>query len=227
MSDAKGVEAVDRALQILDCFAPDTAELALADIARMSGLYKSTILRLLVSLERFGYIVRTEGGRYRLGPATWRLGATYRQSFDLSEIMRPELKILSDATGETASYYIREGDSRVCLYRAEPARAIRHSITEGASMPLHQGASGKVLRAFSGHADEGDPAITAAGHAVSLGERDAEVAAVSVPIRGAGGRLLGALAVSGLITRFGPDRLPALTAALTEAQQRLAEKIRS
>ncbi|MFW8635622.1 IclR family transcriptional regulator [Cribrihabitans pelagius] len=227
MAEAKGVEAVDRALQILECFTRDTPELALAEIAKATGFYKSTILRMAVSLEKFGYLVRGDSGRFRLGPAAWRLGSAYRQSFDLSEILRPELKLLSDATGETASYYVREGEARVCLYRSEPVRAIRHSITEGASMPLELGASGKVLRAFSGRAEEADAQIQAEGYAVSRGERDPEVAAVSVPVMTAQGRLLGALAVSGLITRFGDDRLPALAGALKDSQHRLAGKIGS
>ncbi|MEQ9258374.1 MAG: IclR family transcriptional regulator [Roseovarius sp.] len=225
MAEAKGVEAVDRALRILECFAPDRPELALADLANATGFYKSTILRLAVSLENAGYLVRGASGRFRLGPTTWRLGSAYRQSFDLSEILRPELKLLSDATGETASYYIREGDVRVCLYRSEPARAIRHYIVEGASMPLDLGASGKVLRAFSGNEAEADPQIVAQGHAVSRGERDPEVAAIAVPVCSARGRLLGALAVSGLITRFGEDRVPALLEALEKSRGRLAEKI--
>ena len=227
MAEAKGVKAVDRALRILDCFSPDRLELTLAEIARETEYYKSTILRLAVSLESFGFVVRSESGKFRLGPTTWRLGSTYRQSFDLSEILRPELKLLSDATGETASYYIREGDSRICLYRSEPARAIRHYITEGASMSLDQGASGKVLRAFSGVKDEADPQIQTNGYAVSHGERDPEVAAVSIPIRTAQGQLLGALAVSGLITRFNEDRIPDLLNALKDCRDRLFGKITS
>ena len=69
--------------------------------------------------------------------------------FDLSNVLRPELKALCEETNETASFYIREGDNRICLYRVEPSRSIRHSIVEGASMPLKKGASGKILSAFS------------------------------------------------------------------------------
>lgn len=225
MSEAKGVDAVDRALQILGCFAPDKPDLSLADIAKATGLYKSTILRLAVSLDKFGFMLRDENGRFRLGPAIWRLGSAYRQAFDLSTILRPELEHLSNSTGETASYYIRDGNSRVCLYRSEPMRAIRHSIAEGTIMPLAQGASGKILRAFSGLEGEALPRITKNGFAISLGERDPEVAAVAVPIRATGGALLGALAISGLISRFSTDRILALLAALQETQQRLANKI--
>lgn len=225
MAEAKGVEAVERALQILDCFDTDTAEVSLADLSQRTGFYKSTILRLAVSLQRFGYIIRGDNGRFRLGPATWRLGAIYRRGFDLADIVRPELKTLSDTTGETASFYIREGNERVCLFRSEPARAIRHAIDEGTKMPLDRGASGRVLQAFSDKNADQSAQIVQDGYALSLGERDADVAAYAVPLIAKSGRLVGALSVSGLITRFTAQTAPTLLAALTESQQRLAAQM--
>ena len=71
------VEAVDRALSILDAFHEGADELSLAALARATGLYKSTILRLLATLEGRGYVLRTQAGRYRLGAAVWRLGSLY------------------------------------------------------------------------------------------------------------------------------------------------------
>ncbi len=225
MTEPKGVEAVDRALKILECFTPEAPELSLAELANRTGYYKSTLLRLCVSLERFGYVIRGGDGKFRLGPAAGRLGASYRQSFDLEGILRPQLKQLCSATGETASFYIREGSARICLYREEPARAIRHSITEGASMPLDRGASGRILLAFSAKDNSGFAAVRAAGHAVSIGERDSEVAAVSVPVIAASGRLAGALSVSGLITRFTPDRRGAMIEALNSCRRWLEGQI--
>lgn len=225
MSEGKGVDAVDRALAILGCFGPGRTVLTLSEIAATTGFYKSTILRLAVSLQAAGYVVRAEDGRFRLGPSAWRIGAAYRSSFTLSDVMRPEVKRLADLTNETASYYVREGHSRICLFRSEPVRSIRHSIIEGDRMPLDKGASGKVLSAF---ADDGFPQaeeIRACGYAVSLGERDPEVAAVAVPVMGAHNQLLGALSLSGLITRFTKEPIAEFVVALREAQSRLETKL--
>ena len=86
-------------------------------------------------------------------------------------------------------------------------------------MALDRGASGKVLLAFGG--TEGDRATIADGYALSLGEREAEVAALSVPIRRPDGQLVGALSVSGLITRFSETNRAQLLHALRESQSRL------
>ena len=120
------VEAVERALAVLDAFQADRTEMTLAEIAAATGFYKSTILRLAGSLERSGYLVRAENGVFRLGPAVWRLGSIYRAGFVLGEAVRPQLRRLVEATGETASFYVREGATRVCLFRQNSPHAARH-----------------------------------------------------------------------------------------------------
>ena len=92
------VEAVERALAVLDAFQADRTEMTLADIAAATGFYKSTILRLAGSLERSGYLVRAENGVFRLGPAERRLGSIYRAGFVLGEAVRPQLCRLVEAT---------------------------------------------------------------------------------------------------------------------------------
>src|SRR5205823_12297392 len=101
------------------------------------------------SLERFGYLVREANGVFRLGPALWRLGSIYRDRFDVGEAIRPELRRLVETTGETASFYIREGRSRVCLFRHNSPQSARHQLEEGAELPLNAGASAHVLMAYT------------------------------------------------------------------------------
>lgn len=217
------VEAVERALRILDAVGQAAAPASLAEVAARTGEYKSTILRIAGSLERFGYLVRQDDGRFRLGPSLWALGSRYRRGFDLADCVRPELRRLVDATQETASYYVREGDTRVCLFRVDSPRSMRHHLEEGARFPLDRGATGRVLSAFDGIGLD-DPAVQATrrrGHHTSLGERDPHIAAVAVPVLDRGGRLQGALAVSGLIVRFDDRSRRAALRQLREAAQRL------
>jgi DNA-binding IclR family transcriptional regulator len=217
-----GVEAVERALHLLEAFDDPARPLGLADLARRSGLAKSTTLRILASLIRCGFVVRIEDGRYRLGPSLWRLGALYRAGVTSEDTIRPILADLSEATGETASFYVRHDESRICLYRHEPRRPIRHAITEGAAMPLDGGASAIVLRAWQGRAPE-DDATRARGYAHSRGARDPEVAAIAVPVL-RGGTLLGALALSGPIARFEVDGTEDRVIALRRASEQIAKE---
>ena len=221
MSEEK-VEAVERALSILDAFREDEESLSLAALAEKTGFYKSTILRLAASLERFGYLVREPSGFYRLGPSLWRLGSLYRRSFDLGEHVRPELRRLVEATTETASFYIREGNERICLYRLNSPRPVRHHLDEGVRLPLERGAAGRVLLAFAGSRGEPYTSIRTARQYISLGERDPEVAAASVPVLDAAGHIRGALSVSALLSRFDEEAQVRALSALHECAGRLA-----
>lgn len=198
----RGVESLERAFRLLECFDGADEPLSLAELSRRSGFYKSTILRLIHSMERFGYLVRDADGGYRLGPTLWRLGSRYRQRFDLASLIRPALKDLVDRTGETASYYVREGNSRICLYRHNSPQAIHHHLVEGSRLDLRWGATGRILRAYSELATPEDTELRTLGYAVSLGERDPDIAAVAVAVLDSHGQCRGALAVSGLISRF-------------------------
>jgi DNA-binding IclR family transcriptional regulator len=197
------VEAVERALSILEAFVDNEPSLSLAAIARHTGFNPSTILRLSASLMRFGYLRRLSDGRYSLGPAPLQLGTLYRNSFNLSDYIRPALAALALATEETAAFYVRDGDQRICLFRHQAHTSIRHHIEEGARLPMGIGASAHVLAAFSESDDATNgAALRRQGHAVSLGERDPESAAIAAPVFGRDGRLMGALAIAAPLSRL-------------------------
>ncbi len=195
MSDQEGVAAVDRALSILNAVTEE--RVTLADLSKRTGLYKSTVLRLIKSLEKAGYVLRTADGMYRLGSKVLSLGALYQRHFRTSDIVPPVLERMAAELHEGASYYICENDQRVCLHRVESTRAIRDSVHTGDRLPLTVGAAGHVLRAFSGVRGAKLDEIRRQMFAASYGERDAETAAIAVPVLGTGNRLMGALSVSG------------------------------
>lgn len=217
MANTKGVEAVDRALRIVNLCLEADGGLTLAELSRRSGFYKSTILRLAGSLEDFGYVSRRSDGAFQPGATLIRMGRAAANAFDLAATVRPALKELSDHTRETASLYVKSGDMRECLFRHEPDRAIRHIVTEGMRLPLNTGASSHIINAWTGRTavppPDGAPAFS-----LSLGERDPEVAAMAVPVFDVDDVFLGALCVSGLISRFEPaEAQDRFLSALTQA----------
>lgn len=204
MPEKAGVEAVDRALTLMECCLQEKDGMTLAELSRRSGYYKSTILRLAVSLESFGYLRRCGDGRFVLGSGLARMANVAALRYDLGSIVRPVLEELAAQSRETASLYVRRNDLRECLFRHEPDRAIRHIVAEGALLPLTGGASSHIIHAWS---DRGldDAGGDLPDHAISLGERDPEVAALAMPVFDAAGRFFGAVSLSGLITRFAQE----------------------
>ncbi|WP_422037525.1 IclR family transcriptional regulator [Roseibium sp.] len=202
---ANRTESVERALSILSAFSTQKPTMTLAEIAEETGLHKSTILRLTNSMQIYGFIQRDDDGRYSVGPSVWRLGLIFRRDFTRREHVAPSLRILAEATGETASFYVRVGNERVCLYRENSPNLLRFHVEEGMRLKLSTGASGLVLRHFSGD-DVGDLGLFNRNGTVStVGQTNPNISSVSTPVFKSTGELAGALTVSGLATRFDED----------------------
>lgn len=220
-----GVAALERGLAVLEAFRQGKDVLSLAEIAEITGLYKSTILRLAASLLRHGYLHRLSDGRYRLGASVFSLGRIYQRSFDLRDVVVPALERLAARTGETASLYIRDGDSDVCLYRRESRRPVRDaSVAEGERFPIDGSACSMVLSAFSGQTGEAyDEVRRQVPLLARPSRRLSGVAAFVCPVFGVGDRLVGALLVSGPESRFTDDALPPLRSAVLDEAARLTQ----
>jgi len=198
-----GVAAVDRALAIVAAVAASPDPCTLQQLAEATTFYKSTILRLLGSLERAGYVIRLRQGSYALGAMAFRLGAAYERSNPLREIVLPVLRDLVEGGSESASFHVRQGnDKRICLFRVDSHHSTLDRIDAGDVLPLDRGAAGRILLAFDG---EKGPAFEALRHerfALSMGEREPGCAGMAVPVFGAEGLLQGALSLSGPAERF-------------------------
>lgn len=219
---AGGVEAVDRAFRILGAFRDGDMALSLHELSERTGFYKSTILRLAVSLERAGCLVRMPDKTYALGFEVMRLGSLYQRSFRLDRHVRPILRELVRETGESASFFHRDGPVRVCLFREDSNQPIRDHIREGDVLALDKGAAGHVLTAFSRTRDVAERRTLLANlPLVSQGERDTETAAISVPVFSGGIALAGALTISGPRTRFTPSQIAIMSPVLVAAGQEL------
>ena len=219
-----GVEAVERALRVLDSFKPGDAGLSLKEVADRSGVNKATILRLSVSLEKFGHITRDAEGLFHLGPSLWRLGSVFRQNLRMGPIVRPVLANMVNATGESASFYVQRGNSGVCLYRVNSHRLARDHVEEGDIIPLSIGSSGRVLDAYTIRQGKQATNIRKAGYYLSLGERDPDVAGLSAPVLGLEGELLGAVSLSGLRVRFSETVVEGYRTAVLDAVRQIRVK---
>jgi DNA-binding IclR family transcriptional regulator len=221
------VEAVERAIVLLQCFEEPGEALPLSLLAQRSGLYKSTILRLAGSLLHTGFLRRAEDGRYMLGPELRRLGALSRSKLTLEPLIRPALRRLTAITQETASFYVRDASERVCLYRENSPRSARHHLEEGTRHPLETGAAGAVL-VFYGDETSKDPQaveLRETGFFISRGGRDPDLSAVAMPVVNKHGELLGVLTVSGLISRFSGEHIEAARVLLRETVQALQPRL--
>ena len=219
----EGVIAVEKALALLDCFRPGEESLTLTALAQLSGYHKTTVYRLMNSLERMNYVIRRDNGVYTLGPRLLYLGKLYEQSFHLATIVQPELHALATATGESATWYVIEKDQRLCLFRAEPSEGLRETRLPGTFLPLDNSAIGKVLRCWGRKEPlfETQPELPL----FTSGIRDPHIASLSLPVFGEGDNMLAALALTGPASRLTEaKRDGGLGKLMKEAAHRLSLK---
>ncbi|MGE8673884.1 MAG: IclR family transcriptional regulator [Achromobacter kerstersii] len=221
----EGVIAVRRAMRILEAFGVEDSHLTLAELSRRTGCHRSTVLRLARTLAMDDYLAQRADGTWRLARAAGWLGACYQATFNVQEVVQPVLRELSASTGESATFYVREGNQRICMARVEGPKSIRHHVRVGASLPLTLGSPGRVLLAFSGEAGEPYESVRRAGYMMSLGERDAEVSSLSAPVYGMNWTLLGAMCISGPISRLTEQVLLGHKDAILAAASRLSRSM--
>lgn len=223
--EASSVIAVVRALRLLEAFGMDDAQLSLAELSRRTGLHKTTALRMARTMAAENYLVQREDGNWRLGRAVGWLGACYQATFDVHEVVEPVLRELSAKTGESTSFYVREGNQRTCLARVNGPRTIRHTVRVGVGFPLDLGAPGRVILAYGGEAGEPYESIRQSGYAMSLGERDPEVSSVAAPVFGLQWRLLGSICISGPTSRLSKKKLLELAKIVMQTANQLSYAI--
>lgn len=214
-----GVQAVERALSLLEAFRMDDAALTLAELAERTGMHKSTLLRLAETLLRRHYLERLEDGRYRVGASAFRLGAVYSNSQVPGDALRPQMRLLTSIVNESVGFYVVDGEQRVCLHRINVDRPLGYRMRVGDTYPLPEAATGRVLAAFRGAAGSAYDTIRARGSWAAAGERDPDLASVSAPVFGVGQALIGALTVGGPRRRIDEAR-DAIEMALRAAAAR-------
>jgi DNA-binding IclR family transcriptional regulator len=246
----RSVVTIERAADVLFLFAEhDQPTLGVTEISKALGISKAVVHRILSSLrERDLVVADLESRRYALGPAVLGLAAAYRERLDIRMLALETMHRLSDATQETATLSIRNGDARVYVDQVNPDREVRMTVQVGRPFPLHAGSSSKAFLANLPEAEREsylersalDPLtsntitdvavlrreldqIRAQGFAVSMGERQADAASVASPILDSDGPVA-VISVCGPIERF-RDAVAENAGLVVEATRELSSRL--
>ena len=185
---ARGSQTLARGLRILTALRDEPDGLLVADIARVLGLHRSVVTRLLVTLEDERYVERTPSRAYRLGPELVSLARVVRS--DLRDVATTVLRELAEHVGATAVLVVRDVDHAVVVNVVEPMHSdLRLLFRLGSRHLLDQGAEGMAILAgnppLSGERAE-IAAARLAGYAVSTGEIMPGTWGLAVPVVRAG-----------------------------------------
>lgn len=233
---ASTLRSVDRAIAVLKAFSEEESELGVTELSQRLGLSKSTVYRLLTSLQQEGLVEqdpRTE--KYRLGIALVRLAGLVLKQIDVWQVTRPYLRSLSEVCGETVNLAVLTGDGKVInIDGISSPRMVRNVGWIGREMLPHCAASGKVLLAYLPRQQlesilaRGLPCFTektiadpvllqeelkrvcGQGYAVAQEELEVGLSAVAAPIWNHDGEVVAAVSVSGPSFRLSSEKITEL-----------------
>lgn len=245
------IQAIERAVAILNAFSAEEPELGVTEMAERLGLHKSTVHRFVVNLEAAGFLERdSRSGRYRLGLRIFELGGLVMKGMNLWDEALPFLEGLVRDTGETGHLAVLDGGEAIYVERVEARRALRVPSAIGRGYPAHATNLGKVLLAdlpkpelrelvsrkglhaytpntITSLADlEGElDRIREQGFAVDNEEYDEGLRCVGAPILDHSARVVAAIGIGGPVTRVTPERIEPLAEVLREAADGLSRRL--
>lgn len=142
------VQAVDRAVAILDSFASGDEELGISELSDRVNLHPATVHRLLCTMEHRRLIEQDrKTGKYRLGLKLFELGSLVSNALDVRRIAHPYLLDLVRRGGETAHLMMLEGADIVFMDKVESDNPFRMVSQIGKRLPAHCSGAGKCLLA--------------------------------------------------------------------------------
>ncbi len=223
------VQAVERAFAILQTIATHPEGVGVTAIAKQVGLPKSTVFRILATLETLKAVERVSESNqegYRVGPKLIDLVSQTPYAQHLGTIARPYLLELAETAGEAVGLAIPDGDQVYFVDQVPSQHYVQIRDWTDSRVPLHTSASGKVFLAYWSDEALGrylmrplpkftqhtitDPQelrqeltqINEQGYAWSRDEFEEGLVAFAVPIEGTNEQVIGAVGIYGPSFRF-------------------------
>jgi len=245
-ADRYTVPALERGLRLLACFTPEQPVWSAPELARRLSLPRSTVFRLLTTLENAAYLQRT-GSEYRLGLAVLRLGYDYLSAQPLAQLAGPLLQSLCQRMGFTTNLGVLDETSVVYILRMLPPGAFQGAVRVGSRLPAHAAVLGRALlqdmgaeelrRLFGSNQlaqfSERTPCTIdqllrllqhdrERGCAVGEGFYERGISSIAAPVRDAKGQIVAALGVAIAFTDIAPRKMTQWQQQVREAAEDLS-----
>jgi DNA-binding IclR family transcriptional regulator len=141
------VPGLERGLRLLQLFNRRQRTLGAPEIAKALGVPRSTVFRLIQTLELLEFLERAADGNYQLGPGVLRVGFEYLASLEITDIAGPIMQKLRDRTGFAVQLSVRDGREAVVVLKVSAVSAFASSVQVGTRFPVHATAYGRALMA--------------------------------------------------------------------------------
>jgi DNA-binding IclR family transcriptional regulator len=244
---SESIRAVERALDVLQCFTSQTPELTMSQISDRIGINKSTVHRLLLTLERNRFVERDlSTGMYRPGLRLLQIASLAMEQNSLRRIASPFLHGLCSEYRENVNLALLDGADVIYVDVAEGSQRVKLAAAPGQRLPAFSTASGKAILAFLPEErvrhilERGMPHYTATtvssleqffedavqirerGFAISEQEFEEGINAIAAPICN---QPIGSISIAGPAYRLTRERMLALGPRLLETARDIGQEV--
>ena len=244
------VQSVDRTLDLLESLASRRVATGISELSQLVGLHVSTVHRLLATLVDRGYVRQDpDSSRYHLGSRIFTLASAADLHLDLRLVARPFLERLMRSSGETANLVTATESEVVYLDQVASMHLVKMFTTPGMRAPLYCTGTGKAILAFRGPQfaetvlsapmrrytartivtraglESELETIRKNGYSVDNEEMEEGVRCLAVPVFDRRRECVGAMSVSGPITRMTSDRVEKLSVTAREIASELSRQL--
>lgn len=248
--DSKGASVISNVIDVLRCFSIEEPLQGVTEIAVQVGLHKSTVSRILATLENENIVERDPlSRRFRLGLGIITLAGPLLADLDVRKVAHPVLSELSAQTGETSALVLWNGTESITVEQVVSKNNVKHTSPLGTSYGTAYSASVQVFLALEEedrvrqlllsqtvvHPSPDNASLDAylarlrdvhrQGYAVNYGETSAEEVGIAVPVHDHRGNVAAAVLISAPRFRVDQDQRDALVAACVLAAKDVTRRL--
>lgn len=233
-------------LRVLETFTLSEPVLGVSEIARRVDLHKSTVSRILSTLEQAGYVKREDGnGGFRLGLGLIALAGPLLADLDVRRAAYPALERLTRQTEETSALLVWNGHESVVVEQVQSPKPVRHTSSIGTRYNTYESSSVQVFLAeqqprdidrlidtgllVGGRDTNASPTdldtVRERGYAINDGSTSAEEMGISAPVRDHRGMVVAAILMSAPRFRVPPSMHEPLGRNVMEAAREVSRRL--
>lgn len=241
------INSILRATNILNLYRTMNVEyLGVSDISRELGLHKTTVFRIVKTLEYAGWLVQdAPNGKYKLGPKLFILSSIPLNRLTVEDTIQQEMKRLRDRFNEDIVLTgLMDDYLAICIEKIKSNNVLHISSRVGRVIGMSRGSTGKVLLAYLPEEArekalrQEDPdmpqeerdelyqtleQIRENGYCISTSERDEGITSVTVPLFDRTGKICYSLAILGEENRMHAKNIDSMRAALLDSARQIQE----
>lgn len=242
-------KTVVRSMEIVELFTEHDV-LTFQEIIGLSGIPKTSVYRMLLSLEDMGFLEKGSDNQYRLGLLFLKYGQLVLNRLDIRQTAYPIMEDLHNDTKEAINLIVRQGDEAMYIEKIDTNQKVRLYTEIGRRSPLYAGACSRVLLSFSSdfeierYLNKRKLAAFAKGtitdrmqlhetillaredgYTISYSELEDYTAAIAAPIFNHKGEVIAGLSIAGIDANYQGEQIKQFSEKVKEAAAEISKRL--